>query len=185
MTLAQALLPLINSNEDAAIEAAKASLETFPALFEASFTDLGAAKLGLTPSSRSTQLLSEFLILLEQHKLDYSLSFSGLKDRVIPDTISDGPSELTAWTERWRQALLAEPSLDAAKSRLSASNPVIIPRNHHIEFAIQAAYRDHDFEPFKALNTAVTDPYNDALETSAFHSPPAENERVQRTFCGT
>ena len=185
MTLAQALLPLIDPNEEAAIEAAKASLETFPKLFERAFTDLGAAKLGLTPSSRSAQLLTEFLSLLEQQELDYSLSFSGLKDRVVPEVIADDPSEITAWAEHWRQALLAELSVDEAKARLSASNPVIIPRNHHIEFAIQAAYRDHDFEPFKALNAAVTDPYNEALATSVFASAPADSERVQRTFCGT
>lgn len=78
-----------------------------------------------------------------------------------------------------------ETNLDQVTTQLSTANPVIIPRNHQIEFAIQAAYQESDFEPFKALNEAVTDPFNEALAMSDFAKAPAANERVARTFCGT
>ena len=185
MTLAQALLPIIDRNEEAAIEAAKACLATFPERYETAFNDLGAAKLGLTPSSCSTELLNDFLTLLEQHELDYTLSFSSLKEQIISDAGSEPEPSLAAWLERWRQALALETNLDQVTTQLSTANPVIIPRNHQIEFAIQAAYQESDFEPFKALNEAVTDPFNEALAMSDFAKAPAANERVARTFCGT
>ena len=63
------------------------------------------------------------------------------------------------WFAKWRSE--TDPAKHLADMR--AANPILIPRNHRIEQAIQCAY-DGDFAPFHRLVDALT---------------------VHETFCGT
>ncbi|MDO4686663.1 MAG: protein adenylyltransferase SelO family protein [Corynebacterium sp.] len=65
------------------------------------------------------------------------------------------------------------------------NNPVIIPRNHLVEAALQQA-NDGNIEPFCALNAALTTPYDFPLQHPEFiHSAPEGFMSTFRTFCGT
>jgi uncharacterized protein YdiU (UPF0061 family) len=66
---------------------------------------------------------------------------------------------------------------------MGRTNPAVIPRTHRIEQVIAAGVTG-DFAPFHAMLAAVTAPFApdpDPLWTA----PPAEEERVTQTFCGT
>jgi len=69
--------------------------------------------------------------------------------------------------------------------KMRAANPVLIPRNHKVEEALQAATRHGDFEPFLALLEALARPYQDRPGIQALQAPPRPEERVRQTFCGT
>jgi uncharacterized protein YdiU (UPF0061 family) len=58
----------------------------------------------------------------------------------------------------------------------------VIPRLHRIEAVIQSAVAD-DFAPFDEMLSVVTDPF--APADPLYTAPPAPEERVSRTFCGT
>ena len=67
---------------------------------------------------------------------------------------------------------------------MKRNNPAFIPRNHRIQEAIEAGARG-DFAPFEALLTALSTPYEDQAGLAHLAEPPAPEERVTRTFCGT
>jgi uncharacterized protein YdiU (UPF0061 family) len=64
-------------------------------------------------------------------------------------------------------------------------NPAFIPRNHRIEEAIHAAVASDDHRPFEVLVHVLSRPYEEQPEHIALADPPAPEQRVLRTFCGT
>jgi uncharacterized protein YdiU (UPF0061 family) len=67
---------------------------------------------------------------------------------------------------------------------MHAANPVLIPRNHQVERAIQIAYGG-DCAPFHRLVDALAEPYAERLEYADLEMPPRPDEIVHQTFCGT
>ena len=67
---------------------------------------------------------------------------------------------------------------------MASTNPAVIPRNHRIEAVIRSAV-DGDFAPFQAMRAALAYPFEERPESAAYRLPPAPEERVLRTFCGT
>ena len=74
--------------------------------------------------------------------------------------------------------------MDAARLRMNATNPVVIPRNHRIEQAIQAAVQG-DLDPTERLLAALAQPFTLQVGYEDLSRPPEEQEQVLRTFCGT
>ncbi|RYE95052.1 MAG: hypothetical protein EOO75_00290, partial [Myxococcales bacterium] len=70
-------------------------------------------------------------------------------------------------------------------TRFRRVNPAFIPRNHRVEQLITAAVRQGDFGPFEAFHRVLARPYDDQPESASWAEPPAREERVQATFCGT
>ena len=67
---------------------------------------------------------------------------------------------------------------------MRANNPILIPRNHRVEQAIQKAYSG-DFAPFHRLVDALAHPYVEQPDYADFEIPPRPEEVVHHTFCGT
>ncbi len=84
------------------------------------------------------------------------------------------------WFTRWRRE--AEPARLLADMR--AANPILIPRNHRVEQAIQSAYGG-DFAPFHRLVDALAKPHAEQVEYADLETPPRPDEIVHETFCGT
>jgi uncharacterized protein YdiU (UPF0061 family) len=69
---------------------------------------------------------------------------------------------------------------------MRCANPAIIPRNHRVEEALDAASETGDLAPFERLLAALRQPYDEAPGTAAFAEPaPAHFMASYRTFCGT
>jgi uncharacterized protein YdiU (UPF0061 family) len=67
---------------------------------------------------------------------------------------------------------------------MAAVNPALIPRNHRVEEAISAALTG-DLAPFERLVAVLSRPYDPAEGDLDLAAPPAPEERVTQTFCGT
>jgi uncharacterized protein YdiU (UPF0061 family) len=63
-------------------------------------------------------------------------------------------------------------------------NPAVIPRNHRVEAALDAAVAG-DLEPLDALLNVLATPWDDRPEVRSYTQPPEPHEVVQQTFCGT
>ena len=87
------------------------------------------------------------------------------------------------WLARWRQAVTGE-SRARVLERMRGANPVRIPRNHRVEQALQAAMAG-DMGPFARLEQALARPYDPDPELAEYEAPPAPDEVVHATFCGT
>lgn len=64
-------------------------------------------------------------------------------------------------------------------------NPVIIPRNHVVQAAFDAASVQNDWTPFHNLLTALKTPYREAGSPESLSQPPPPGTPRCRTFCGT
>ena len=70
---------------------------------------------------------------------------------------------------------------DARAALMRGASPAIIPRNHLVEAALEAAVHRNDLAPFRALLDAVSRPFADRPG----FGPPAAPAEGYRTFCGT
>ena len=180
MGLAQALLPLLGADEDAAVEGAKAALDTYPERFLNAHRARMLAKIGLSYRDADDEaLVRDLLEAMQSANLDYTGTFR-LLARVIAGE-KEAPDILKDWVVRW-QARVGGEDVAAAMDQV---NPVYIPRNHLIELAIIAAVNDGDFQPFHDLVDVLENPFEARAGLERYASGPGEGEVVQRTFCGT
>ncbi|PRY21444.1 uncharacterized protein YdiU (UPF0061 family) [Aliiruegeria haliotis] len=182
--LATALLPLFGEEQDAAIEAAQSVMNGFGDLVRAGWTATFRAKLGLVSAEDGdTALAANLLERMAEGGADFTNTFRGLSDGTARDHFLD-PDAYDGWAADWAARLEREPQ-DGLAARLKAANPALIPRNHRVEQAISAAVNG-DLGPATRLVDALSRPFEDVPEChDALTRPPTEDERVQRTFCGT
>jgi serine/tyrosine/threonine adenylyltransferase len=191
---AEALLPQMDADQEAAIRKATAILERFPAEFEAMHQQLLRAKLGLSQLRETdADLASDFLALLQATHTDFTLAFHHLgaaalgtsHEEPLHDLLGHAPG-LHDWLQRWRVRLDAEAGTPAARhAAMRRANPAYIPRNHLVEAALAAASDQGDLSPFESLLAVLRRPFYDHPGREAWLQPPRDDERVTATFCGT
>ena len=182
---AETLLPLLSEDSDKAKENAETVLSGYPERFSVQCSARFRAKLGL-PAEAPAELIQECLDLLAAEEVDFTLFFRHLT-RVAggetPERITamcGGSEALSTWLDTWRRE--ADPATHLAD--MHAANPILIPRNHRVEHAIQRAYGG-DFAPFHRLVDALAAPYAEQTEYADLEAPPQADEIVHETFCGT
>ncbi len=189
---AESLLPLLDADANAAVNAAKQALDGFWPLFESALADGFRAKVGfLERRDEDLALVAELLERMAEGQADFTLTFRQLCDSAEGDdggfrALIKKPAAIDSWLAKWRERLAREgltPGQRAAAMR--AVNPAVIPRNHRIEAAISAAQADGDFTPFETLLAVLADPYGDQPLAAEYGKPPGPEEVVLRTFCGT
>jgi len=175
--LAECLGPLVDEDEARAAAKLREAFSHFGSWFKTRWRHVMTAKLGIaTPEPSDDSLVEAFLERLESQGLDYTNSFRALSSELD----AAGP-----WHERWRARLAQEGrSREDLVCSLNAVNPVVIPRNHQVERAIVEA-REGSLEHFRALESALARPFEDRPELEPFKAPPAPEEVVSATFCGT
>jgi uncharacterized protein YdiU (UPF0061 family) len=125
-------------------------------------------------------------------EVDFTFAFRSLCDSAEDATHDaalaarfDAPGAFHDWAERWRRRLAKEDVAPAARAAaMRGVNPAFIPRNHRVEEAIGAAIAG-DFGPFETLVRVTSRPWDDQPDDAHLAAPPAPEERVRRTFCGT
>ena len=195
--LAEAMLPLLAESEDEAAKLATVRLERFPAIFDAAYAKVLRAKLGLvTEEEDDFALHSDLLERLASNGVDYTVFFrrlcalaaspSGSADAQMAPLFAD-PGAFHDWAEGWRRRLAKEDAVtpEARAAAMRRVNPAFIPRNHRIEEIIQAAVRRDDYAPFHALVKVLARPFEEQPDFAYLGEPPAIEERVRQTFCGT
>ncbi len=188
---AECLLPLLDADEEKAIEAANGVLKAFGDTFQAAWLQAFRDKLGLAGEGEDDRVLvSDFLELMHQGEADFTLTFrtlSKIAGGAAVDTLTDlftAPLGLSDWITRWRARIDDGRNAAERQAAMEAVNPALIPRNHRIEEAIAAAIYG-DFSFFHRLVEAIAHPYSEDPETADLRLPPKPEERVTRTFCGT
>lgn len=181
--LAEAMLPLIDEDQDRAITLATEVLGSFRIEYDAAWSAGMRAKLGLVAdASAADRLLSPLLDLLRKSRVDYTSFWRTLA------TAARGDAEpvrglfldlagFDAWLGQWRAL---GPDADA----MDRVNPLHIPRNHLVEEALGAAAAG-DLAPLESLLDAVRSPYRQVVGLARYAEPPPDDFGRYRTFCGT
>ena len=195
---ASSILPLINDNEETAIEAAKGTVNSFSSHFNAAWSSGLRAKIGLADEQAGDfELAQDLLHRMAANKADFTLTFRrlcGLSGRIEQKSaktdasvrdLFDNPASFDGWVADWRARLKRETRDDFERqAAMQAVNPAYIPRNHRVEQVITAALNG-DFEPFGKLVAILSRPYDDQPQNAAYQDPPRPEEVVHQTFCGT
>lgn len=185
--LATALLPVIDTDRDRAVEIATEAVQGFADLYEAAWLDAFRAKLGLTQARGGDgTLIMGLLGLMAEAGTDFTLAFRALGEGPdIARMMWADPGGFDAWAQSWTSRLEAEGSSPAsAAARIKAANPAFIPRNHRVEEAIQHGLSG-DYGPFERLVQVLEAPFADQPEHEALMAPARAHEAVRQTFCGT
>ncbi len=198
--LAETLLPLIDADEGHAITLATGVIDGFPARYQHHWLAGLRAKLGLSGQAAGgdaadTALGEGWLDLLHAQRVDFTLAWRRLADAAEGNAaplraLFPGQPGLDRWLQRWRERCAAEDAgADRAALRAEAMrrvNPWLIPRNHRVEEALDAASDAGDLGPFLSLLNALQHPF-DEDPALARHAEPAPEEFMARfrTFCGT
>jgi uncharacterized protein YdiU (UPF0061 family) len=192
--LAEALLPLLGADDEAGIAVAKESLAAFAPRFQAAYDRGLRRKIGLTGDGEDdTALVHALLTLMAEHGADFTLTFRGLCDAATGTQGDDamralfsGAAGYDAWADRWRWRLSEQRETpEARRAAMCAVNPAFIPRNHIVEQVIVAAVSGADFGKFEEFLEVLSRPFDFQPGRERYTLPPAPDERVLQTFCGT
>ena len=192
--LADALLPLIDADAESAAQRAGAAVEAFAERFDFHWTSVLRLKLGLDGGGEDDRALADdYLTLLSQHRIDFTLAFARLADAAqgndtpLRALFGSAAAALELWLQRWRERTRAVgTSPHELKEALRCTNPSYIPRNHLVEAALAAAVERDDLAPFERLLLVLEHPFDEHAAYSALAEPaPAEQTENYRTFCGT
>ncbi|MCH8543871.1 MAG: YdiU family protein [Alcanivorax sp.] len=184
---AETLLPLIADDPEQAVGPATALIRSFPQRYEQKWLAMMRKKLGLFGEEPEDEALAtDLLKWMQSQAADYTNTFRDLISESRPETAPYDSADFRRWHERW-QARLARNTKPLASSLclMRNTNPAIIPRNHQVEKALEAASTRQDLAPARQLLAVLASPYEDGPDKAAYKTPPAPEERVCQTFCGT
>lgn len=177
---ANSLLPIIAENQNEAIELAKDVLKDFQHIFKEKWYKMMFDKLGIfRPTEKDEDLVNDLLSLMKTNKSDYTQVFLALQHNKKLDNPLFNKQEFNHWIQKWNSPHHA-PDFELMKR----SNPKIIPRNHWVEDALEAAV-EGNMIPFNQLFSKLSEPYGNHPDEFVFEEIPKEFDVNYQTFCGT
>lgn len=193
LRLAECLLPLINEDQDQAIAQVEPLLQQFNSKFDQAYFNMLANKLGLASLNENDsgemfrKLIEELLLTMKENKLDYTQTFTLLTQTLDHKNLERKDIEpLGNWIEKWQKQLRAmDIDIPDAKKRMEKNNPLVIPRNHHVEAVLAACEEQGKTQPAEELLAVLRSPYKETPLTGKYQAPPLDSDLNYRTFCGT
>lgn len=184
---AETLVPLLDDDEEKAIEIAQGQISQYMDLFEKHWLEGMRAKLGLfNEEEQDRELADELLNIMQKYRADYTDTFRSLTIGKLENSPLHGKEEFDGWLQKWEQRRgRQEQSIEESTELMKNSNPSVIPRNHLVEEALNAAVNDGDLSVMERLLSALEDPFDYSAAEEKFCSLPPSSNRPYRTFCGT
>ncbi|PKC51654.1 hypothetical protein RhiirA1_483263 [Rhizophagus irregularis] len=144
------------------------------------------AKLGLfNEEEQDEALIYELLDLMEKYRADYTNTFRALTINKLENMALFESNEFQEWDGKWQARLNHQKqSKTEVLQLMKVSNPSVIPRNHRVEEALEAAEKG-DLSVMEKLLKVLADPYAYVPEQEDYCSLPEPTDRPYRTFCGT
>lgn len=182
---AETLLPLLHENQEQAVKLAQDKISDFPELFHSNWLAGMRTKLGIfNEETNDEALINGLLSIMKKYRADYTNTFRALTFDT-PDTVLFGTPEFTQWHDLWQARLGRQQESKASSNQLMQnSNPALIPRNHRVEEALEAAVERGDYSVMKRLLDVLSNPYAHSAEQAEYSTLPA-SATPYRTYCGT
>ncbi len=168
---AQALLPALGSDVDAAVAAAKQALEQYQSSYTAYYAQAMRAKLGLEQADNDDQaIVQDLLGLMAEDKVDYTILFRRLCEFSTEDGADNHAlrdlfiqrEQFDQWAARYRQRLASEALNDQQRaSAMRSVNPAYVLRNYMAEHAIRLAESEQDYSEIERLLSLLQDPFTE------------------------
>ena len=182
---AECLIPFFEKDQKKAIKIATETINDFEKKYEEKWMNMMRNKLGISGlDNKDKPLILDLLTWMHEKKADYTNTFCHLmnldpkKEKIFED------SKFIVWKKRWKERLLKNDNNQIkSKELMKNNNPLVIPRNHKIEEALEAAELN-DMEPINKILEILKNPYDKQSEIIDYQYPSKSSEKYQ-TFCGT
>ncbi|WP_066893579.1 YdiU family protein [Clostridium nigeriense] len=184
---AETLIPLLSDNEEEAIELAQNSISKFNDIYKESYIMGMRKKLGLfNEEKEDDNLIYDLLNLMHKYEADYTNTFRSLTLNIKDNIIMFETTEFNEWKSRWQERLKRQrESEKEAIDLMKSVNPSVIPRNHRVEEAIEAAVKKDDYTLINKLLDVLSTPYDYTKDKEEYTKLPKPSKIPYRTFCGT
>ena len=182
---AECLIPLIDKNQEKAIQLATEIINSFEKKYEEKWLNMMRDKLGLFGMDEKDKfLILDLLTWMHQKKIDYTNIFCHLMNENIKEDKDYEDEDFKNWKKRWNERLKTNNNTPEKSLKLMRSaNPIVIPRNHKVEEALEAAEKNN-FKPITRLVEILKDPYSQQKNIINYQIP-SNSEKKYQTFCGT
>ncbi|WP_449536690.1 protein adenylyltransferase SelO [Ferdinandcohnia sp. Marseille-Q9671] len=183
---AESLLPLLHQDEEQALQLAQTEMSKYIGIYRENWLSGMRAKLGFTNEEKEDEtLIEELLTMMKTHSADYTNTFVALTFDKFDKIDMFKAEEFKKWHQKWIERLKRQQdSEEVVKERMRDSNPSIIPRNHRVEEALEAAEKG-DYLVMERLLDVLKNPYSHVAEQEQYAKPPEDTNKPYRTFCGT
>lgn len=124
--------------------------------------------------------------LLQENRQDFTAFFRALAFGAA-DSLFDAAAAFRAWDSERRDLLtrFGDPSAEQQRDLMASVNPVYIPRNHHLQHALDRAEAG-DLAAYERLLAAVRSPFQEHVDFAGLESSgTAPGARPFTTYCGT
>ncbi|RFU61853.1 protein adenylyltransferase SelO [Peribacillus glennii] len=184
---AESLLPLIHEKQEQAVEMAQGAISEYPKLYQQNWLGGMRAKLGLfNEETQDESLIKDLLDLMKKHRADFTNTFRSLTFGKTEGTELFGSPEFAKWHDQWQERLgRQEETKESSQELMRNSNPAVIPRNHRVEAALEAAVTEGNYSVMEKLLDVLSRPYAHAPEQAEYTTLPAPSTLPYRTYCGT
>ena len=182
---AECLIPLIDKNQENAIKLATEIINSFEKKYEEKWLNMMRDKLGLFGMDEKDKfLILDLLTWMHQKKIDYTNTFCHLMNENIKEDKDYEDEDFKNWKKRWNERLKTNNNTPEKSLKLMRSaNPIVIPRNHKVEEALEAAEKNN-FKPIAQIVEILKDPYSQQKNIINYQIP-SNSEKKYQTFCGT
>ena len=182
--LAECLIPLIDKNEDTAIKIATETIDNFQNIYENKWLNMMRDKLGLFGKDKNDlKLINDLLHWMESNQADYTNTFCHLMNINSSNDSKYKDINFINWFKQWEnRVLINNGSIEKSINLMKKNNPTVIPRNHKVEEALEAA-NNNDLSLTNKLLSILNKPYDNQNDIDDYQSPSSNIE--YQTFCGT
>jgi len=183
---AECLVPLINEDKNTGIQIATEIVNNFSEIYQKNWLEMMRKKLGLLgEDTKDEKLIIDLLAWMHKNKADYTNTFCFLMNQNFQDKKIYNSQSFLDWKKKWQDRLkINTNSPEESLKLMRSTNPLVIPRNHKVEEALEAANSD-DLNPANNLLKILEKPYEDKKEISEYQSPAPPSNKIYKTFCGT
>ncbi len=182
---AECLIPIIHEDQKQAILLSTKIINSFDEIYKEKWLNMMRCKLGIIEKDeKDKSLILDLLRWMHIKKVDYTNTFCHLmyeenfKNKIYED------SDFLNWKKKWKERILSHgKNLNDCVKLMNSVNPLVIPRNHKVEEAIEAA-EQNNLKPTYQLLEILKKPYSFQKNISTYQMPFISDKKYQ-TFCGT
>ena len=184
---AESLLSLLHEKQEQAIKIAEDAISDFAELYQTYWLAGMRSKLGIfNEESEDQTLMEDLLKMMQQYRADYTNTFRALTFKTYEDLSLFESPQFKQWLSLWQARLERQQESEADSHQLMLkNNPAVIPRNHRVEEALDAAVEKGDYSVMERLLGVLSKPFAHSPEQNEYCTLPTPSSLPYRTFCGT
>lgn len=184
---AESLLSILHNDKNESVKLAQNEISKFVTLYNENYLSGMRAKLGIFNEEENDEILiNQLLNIMKKYNADYTNTFRSLTMDKTEDTELYGKEEFNNWYKMWQERLIRQKeSKELSRELMRNNNPSVIPRNHRVEEALEAAVKNNDYTVMRKLLDAITKPYDYSIKNDYYVTVPKTSCGTYKTYCGT